>query len=330
MRSRRGFTLIELLVVIAIIAVLIALLLPAVQAAREAARRSQCVNNLKQIGLAMHNYHATHNALPPPKIYASSCSYLNDSAGHILNTTGFTLILNYMEQSTLSNAYNFSQTSSNSVKVNGGPNSGLYGDQRVNTTVVGAMVTSFVCPSDLSPPEVKTVAPAANSDYVMSNARRSNYLLCSAVYTDYNCPGLGSGTNHPPADNQQGMFYNDLAVGFAQVKDGLSTTCMAGESPQAHASASYGPYWGAGTHTSTHGTVYPVSNASYLRQMPNGPSSATSKLLYAWTMRSHHPGGLNMLFGDGSIKYIKNSISPVTWWGLQTINGQEVISSDSF
>src|SRR5205807_9989381 len=94
MRSRRGFTLIELLVVIAIIAVLIALLLPAVQGAREAARRSQCVNNMKQIGLALHNYASTHNAFPPSKIYSGSCSvHSNGGKGLVLDTTGFTMLL---------------------------------------------------------------------------------------------------------------------------------------------------------------------------------------------------------------------------------------------
>src|SRR5690349_17818053 len=92
-RSRPAFTLIELLVVIAIIGVLVSLLLPAVQGAREAARRAQCTNNLKQIGLAMHNYHSAVNAFPPAKIYSGSCSSPNAGTGLVLNTTGFTLLL---------------------------------------------------------------------------------------------------------------------------------------------------------------------------------------------------------------------------------------------
>jgi prepilin-type N-terminal cleavage/methylation domain-containing protein/prepilin-type processing-associated H-X9-DG protein len=327
MLPRRGFTLIELLVVIAIIAVLIALLLPAVQSAREAARRSQCVNNLKQIGLALHNYHSTHNALPPAKIFSGSCAKPNDAAGHVLNTTGFTMILSFMEQKPLADAYNFSQASSNSNSVSNAPNAAVVGDQRANTTVVKTMIASFSCPSD-QPPPLESVADTSTSfpAYAMADARRSNYLLCSAYYTENYCPASAL-----PATYYQGMFFNDISINVSQVKDGLSTTTMAGESPQIHTSSVYGPYWGAGVHTSTHGRVLPPTVSGYTTYLPNYPYPGnTQKLIYAWVMGSEHPGGLNMLFGDGSVKFLKNSINPHVWWSIQSINGKEVISADAY
>ena len=192
-RPRPAFTLIELLVVIAIIAVLIGLLLPAVQAAREAARRSQCVNNLKQIGLAMHNYNDVNGALPPPKIRSGTCqnAYTTGTgAGTLLNTTAFTMILPFIEQTTLANAYNFMQPSSNDAW--GGYGSAptgptiLAGSAVVNTTVVGSLVTSYWCPSD-QPPTVENYATTTTGPYSMHNARRSNYGCATGQYTEYNC-----------------------------------------------------------------------------------------------------------------------------------------------
>src|SRR5258705_381631 len=142
--ARRAFTLIELLVVIAIIAVLIALLLPAVQAAREAARRIQCTNNMKQLGLAIHNYHDIHLALPPGRIWAptnaAGTNFPTIFAG-AQNTTWFNLMLPMFEQGTLANAFNFSLGAEGGLA---GPAAGLFG----NSTVAATKLAVFQCPSD--------------------------------------------------------------------------------------------------------------------------------------------------------------------------------------
>src|SRR5208282_723912 len=150
-RSRRGFTLIELLVVIAIIAVLIALLLPAVQSAREAARRAQCVNNLKQIGLAIHNYHTASNTFPP----GSAASYNTYNPGCVawMGWSAQGLMLPYLEQSSIYNAANFSYDSWN--------------DNATNQTARDTRIAAFICPSDTNAGQStgQTGSPLLNNYY---------------------------------------------------------------------------------------------------------------------------------------------------------------------
>ncbi|MHC5537116.1 DUF1559 domain-containing protein [Singulisphaera rosea] len=345
MRLRRGFTLIELLVVIAIIAVLIALLLPAVQAAREAARRAQCVNNLKQIGLALHNYASTNDALPPPKIRSGSCTsaYVSGSNtnGTILNTTAFTMILGYVEQTALLNSYNFSQTSSNDAWGGGSGPTGvavLAGSAWVNTTVVGSLVSAYWCPSD-QVPTVENYATTSTGPYSLENARRGNYGTTTGQYTEYNC--ITPTTPTLPAD--RAMFFTDASTSFRDVTDGLSNTAMIGEKD--HMTINwcadfwyFGPYWGSGGHTSTHLVVWPPTSTSAPASVPNaawGNRDGTqncerySKGSYAWVMSSLHPGGVNLCMGDGSVRFIKNTINPYTWYSLQTIQSGEIISADA-
>jgi len=343
MNRRSGFTLIELLVVIAIIAVLIALLLPAVQAAREAARRSQCINNLKQIGLAFHNYVSSTGALPPAKIWAGSCSFLNPG-GQVLNTTAFTLILNHMEASALYNAYNFSHASNNAAWTSG--NTVVVGSAYVNTTVVGTMIASFWCPSDVQPDAVNDTNTASSWPYWRVNSRRSNYLLNCGTYTDYICPGSGTSI-FTPISAFRAPFMTDLSASIADIRDGTSNTMMAGESTNgiSHydqggtgSPPRYGPYWGSGTHTAVHGRIDPPSSSTAISFLPNVgsgylyPTSSEfgKKAPYAWAFSSRHGGGVNMLMADGSVRFIKNSISVYTWWSLATMAGSEVVSADSY
>ena len=185
-RAERGFTLIELLVVIAIIAVLISLLLPAVQSAREAARRAQCSNNLKQIGLALHNYVTAHNAFPPGRI--------NSHITGMGNTWGaYAQLLPQLELTQVYNAFNFNLS----------PDIDL-----ANTTGSAIFIASFLCPSDPSPPE-----------YAQVNYGMHNYLL--NVGNQY--PVLPNPIA-PLVGQPNGIFYENSAVRIAAVTDGLSNT----------------------------------------------------------------------------------------------------------
>ncbi|HEV3165381.1 MAG TPA: DUF1559 domain-containing protein [Isosphaeraceae bacterium] len=337
-RARGGFTLIELLVVISIIAVLIALLLPAVQGAREAARRAQCTNNLKQIGLALHNYESTYRSLPPPKIYSGSCNSSNGGAGLVLNTTGFVMILSQMDQQPLFHAYNFNQASSNSAW--NGPNIKLFGSSLVNTTITASLIENYVCPSDVT---AFVVEDDTSPTFSRQQARRSNYLFCSGPYTEFDCPANYPNRQLPnTVKTSMGSFFTDVAVTFRDIRDGQAMTTLVAESVQDHAQPTFGPYWASGTHTSSHAVVYsPIPNTlpynvNYTSFLPNGKPTpalqvglANPTLPYAWVMSSKHPGGINICFGDGSVRFIKNSINPVLWFGLQTIRGNEIIGNDA-
>jgi prepilin-type processing-associated H-X9-DG protein len=303
-----------LLVVIAIIAILIGLLLPAVQKVREAASRMKCQNNLKQMGLALHNYADGHDSkLPPAKINSGSSGGGNyyGPAGVVHNHTGFMLILPYIEQDNLYKQYDFTYPSCNSnwnpavTLANGGINAG-------NTAVVGTRVKVYECPSDNEPPVENE---AGTGPYSRQNARRGNYLFATLDGTDYNATYSTLGL--------VGVFGTNGATKLTAIPDGTSNTIFVGESKQLHTSTSFGPYWGSGTHTAVHGYV---NSAQFNINYPYGNCAGipTLKCQYAWGFGSWHTGGANFVFGDGSVKFLTDTIDFPTFRALNSMNGGEV------
>jgi prepilin-type N-terminal cleavage/methylation domain-containing protein/prepilin-type processing-associated H-X9-DG protein len=338
--QRRGFTLIELLVVIAIIAVLIALLLPAVQSAREAARRAQCTNNLKQIALAMHNYHDVVGSFPPGAI--------NNAGWNGLWWNWPAFILPQMEQTALYNSINFSLWN---ISIR--PNTPAADP---NGTVWVSVINTLLCPSD------------AVGSGVMDNMRwvtiRNLGGAYSGAVTCYVASWGDMKTGNPTFDFYSGEslpgvgpnwgcrgtfrgFYGECSDGkvtsMRDCRDGLSNSFLAGEgSPNQNGSL----LWvnGDGTYAST---VIPLNWKSNLKDGEIDPSDRSTcninrlndftRALHCWRnqtvnygFKSWHPGGANFAMGDGSVRFVKQSISPRTYNALGTIYAGEVISSDSY
>ena len=339
-RRIRGFTLVELLVVIAIIGILIALLLPAVQAAREAARRSQCTNNLKQMGIGLQNYHDLHNVFPPAKIGSGSMTYMypasQASSNFVLNTTGFVLLLPQVEQQALYQRYNFNYPSSiNNWNSGGKPLASGATTSTVNQPIYSTPLAVYTCPSDSFPGYVRPAYTpnTASSAYEENLPAESNYLFSSGQLTDYSNPfDYYKGYTH------LGAFGNDGAAKIADIKDGTSSTIAIGESKQAQrvvdargggkTSSVYGPFWGCGAHTCCHGyTPYntPTFNINYDY---NGDRSYQQ---YAWGFGSYHPAGAMFVFCDGSTRFISENVdyNNVFQW-LNRINDKNAVQNADF
>jgi len=310
-QTKRAFTLIELLVVIAIIAVLIALLLPAVQQAREAARRSQCKNNLKQIGLALHNYHDTAKYFTP--ILISSGRISDSTYPNVLNTTGWVLLLPYIDQAPLYNMYNFNVCSSMSSPY-GRPVSGT---DVTNQLIYSQKMAVYTCPSDPGGSATYNNGPGATGFYSSNNARRSNYLFASGGHTDY------SGSYDSTSGVDQGPFGNDGAASTATFSDGLSNTVLVGESTQLRKTdTAYGPYWGAGVHTCCHGYT-PAGTPSF--NINADYAGDRSLRQYAWGFGSYHVGGAHFVLGDGAVRFISENISYTLFANLNRVRDGQII-----
>jgi prepilin-type N-terminal cleavage/methylation domain-containing protein len=333
--QRRGFTLIELLVVIAIIAILIALLVPAVQKVREAAARSQCQNNLKQMGLALAGFNDTYKRLPAALIHSGRYNNANGTPYggpevsytgqpyRVYNHTGFVALLPYIEQVALFKAYNYQQCNSTSSPY--GIGTGPVGTG--NAVVGGAAVPIYVCPADESPGPIINALAGSSDFYERNNTRRGNYLFNTGLYTDYDAPWSSTSAQY------RGAFGNDGATALARVKDGTSNTVAIGESRQLHTSSSYGPYPLWGTHTSVHGRTLNPANAAAPQWTPNYPygncsGNANLKCHYAWGFGSWHTGITNFVFLDGSVRSIQDSIDYANFFYLQTPDAGEVITNN--
>jgi prepilin-type N-terminal cleavage/methylation domain-containing protein/prepilin-type processing-associated H-X9-DG protein len=299
-RRRLGFTLIELLVVIAIIAVLIALLLPAVQAAREAARRSQCVNNLKQLALAAQNYHDVNLAFPPGALSQNDTTHGGTAASpyYITNFSCFVRLLPFSEQSSLANAVNYSLSQANYD----------------NLTVAGIQLSILQCPSDQTMPQpiVKgtgaswTFNPAPTT--AVGNCYFSSYAGCAGTYFNNNYLG---GSNYAARQAQtNGVIFPDAVINISTITDGTSNTFLFGEHAKGYFQKFDPTYWisdcawYSGNYYDTQiCTLYPPNVQASASPIPSFtyyfPTDSTS----------FHPGGVNMAFCDGSVRFIKNTIS---------------------
>lgn len=342
---KRGFTLIELLVVIAIIAVLIALLLPAVQQAREAARRTECKNNLKQIGLAMHNYVDQNSVLPPGII---NPRYYNGTFPYVLDTTGWTLLLPQLDKTGLYDSYNFNIAShassvySKPVMTPTGPATADAAAETailaINGPTVSAKIKVFACPSDVAPAAVNYGTPGTDG-YHTANAMSTNYVMASGCTNESSAFWSASQTATVvlPVSGVTvqcvGMFGNNGSAHIGAVSDGMSNTIMVAETLRVHAgNDAYTPVWGTGKYAGPYVYTAPSANSSYTNGQLYGLNSRpiTGGDPYLWNASSTHGGGrgAHVVMGDGRVVFLKDAISPDIYFALNYIKDKRPLGDN--
>ncbi len=295
-RRRSAFTLVELLVVIAIIGILVALLLPAVQSAREAARRTKCKNNLKQLVLGMHNYEAIYKLFPPGEIHGGK-----HNAGYASSTSGNpdhcewdgqigiwgNLIFPFTERHAEYDQLDFSVrkqfTSTN------------------NQQVMQKKIATYLCPSD---PFDGLTSPWATATNI---SRIQHYYAVSGSIEGSNMPHPDGTTSYSHCNANDGIFWNDSRIGFYNVTDGLSNTAAICE------------VWGRVKKDGGDSRGMNLHSHVYFDWTPNSNRSNP------WKANSFHHGGLHIAFADGSVHFVRNNVSKKIFQAIATIAGAETV-----
>ncbi len=309
-RRFRAFTLVELLVVIAIIGILIALLLPAVQAAREAARRAQCTNNLKQLGLAMANYEVSFKCYPPGRVGCDNNPSRCPAPGARVGTSGLVMLLPFLEMKPLYDSFDFRDGpwAYNSTWIS------------VNADAISQTVPAYLCPSDNSEQFAQPPTFNSSSHYNSGEAPAAtgNYALVTGSV------GL---TNLDDAKYRaDGMFYYLKAHRVRDVADGLSKTMFAGEVIETHTPESSNIWSRAVRFMDCQRSTYNPINTP-----PGDPERYSG---YGFNVNaafgSKHPGGGNFVFGDGHVSFVTENIDLFTYRALSTRAGGELTNSEDF
>jgi len=307
-RRVRGFTLIELLVVIAIIAVLVALLLPAVQQAREAARRSSCKNNLKQIGLALHNYHDTHGSFPSGWIGVNT--QMSPNRADVEGASGASwqlMILPYLDQSPLYNQLDFSSFISQ--------NSGLPNTPNANAILYTTTITGFRCPSDSGPERWNIGEEDDPATIVQGDLPTANYPGVFGTTELHDCEDVGLGNNCWG----DGVFGHNSAIAMRDLTDGTSNTFLVGE----RATRLQVPP-GEPAHLSTWVGVIPEGEEAFARILGGTDHPPNDLAGHLEDFSSFHEGGAQFVFGDGRVRFISENVDEGVYRSLATRRGGEV------
>ena len=320
-KRESGFTLVELLVVIAIIGVLVALLLPAVQAAREAARRSQCVNNLKQLGIAMQNYHDTNRELPKGNV---SCCW----------GTWQMSILPFIEQQQLRSMYQFipkSYTLAHPPEYGYDSVSTAVTPQVNNLAVVKTRISTLTCPSD---------EPQTDSRDITFHNYVVNYGTTNHDGKDHLAPSSPAYVKYLPGpfigNDEANNPHPDIEKTFKQISDGLSNTILASETVQGQNGDYRGMTWWGwsagfetrfGPNTSSPDTLQRMDYCK--SEEPNPPciSIYTVSNRFWAAARSRHPGGVHVAMCDASVHFKTDEVDLLTWRSASTMENDDLVQN---